>query len=307
MFETICKVLDALLRALGTVLSPVAAVLPDSPIVILIAFVVCTVLWIGMNCGEKRGEAFISGMDAELKFRLVWHVAAYLIGMFVALSGENHSITFSGEDMFVGADKMTWFNFMEWETFPQLCVLALVVGVLFLGLLYGLLRGPMDAVAVLLGLPTAYFAGHLLMTIRIWIIADLLDGIFLIPTLLNIAAAFPLEIVPIIMLPISFVVFLMPSSMISEFAAESRRRERADLRGSGSYASSARAAKPEPDYDFRVGYDFPQTIYSPRGELYRLQSSGSDVAEYYCSRTGDRVSFRESDFDEGMPGGWNRY
>lgn len=49
---------------------------------------------------------------------------------------------------------------------------------------------------------------------------------------------------------------------------------------------------------------FPDVIYDPQGEQYRLQNAGGENATYYCSRTGQSVTFRDTDFSDGFPTGW---
>lgn len=49
---------------------------------------------------------------------------------------------------------------------------------------------------------------------------------------------------------------------------------------------------------------FPEIIYDPQGEQYRLQSNSGDHADYYCQKTGQTAQFRDVDFEDGLPGGW---
>lgn len=49
---------------------------------------------------------------------------------------------------------------------------------------------------------------------------------------------------------------------------------------------------------------FPRAITSPEGERFTIENEGTDIATYYCARTGARVQFRDCDFDEGYPTGW---
>lgn len=49
---------------------------------------------------------------------------------------------------------------------------------------------------------------------------------------------------------------------------------------------------------------FPASIMSPDGEHFTLEYASDSQADYYCARTGQRVHFWDSDFDEGYPTGW---
>ncbi|MBR6790548.1 MAG: hypothetical protein IKM31_06760 [Oscillospiraceae bacterium] len=51
---------------------------------------------------------------------------------------------------------------------------------------------------------------------------------------------------------------------------------------------------------------FPEYLRSPDGETFRKEREGSDTCEYYCSRTGERVTFHSAGAgDEGfLPAGW---
>lgn len=49
---------------------------------------------------------------------------------------------------------------------------------------------------------------------------------------------------------------------------------------------------------------FPASIMSPEGEHFTLENNSGDNATYYCTRTGQRVHFRDADFDDGYPTGW---
>lgn len=52
---------------------------------------------------------------------------------------------------------------------------------------------------------------------------------------------------------------------------------------------------------------FPTFLHSPDGEEFRCEWSNSERAEYYCSRTGQKVEFSECDFRSGgSPQGWRR-
>ena len=50
---------------------------------------------------------------------------------------------------------------------------------------------------------------------------------------------------------------------------------------------------------------FPQYIYSPKGDTYRLTHSDSIHANYECSKTGDKVQFTLNASDKlALPAGW---
>ena len=50
---------------------------------------------------------------------------------------------------------------------------------------------------------------------------------------------------------------------------------------------------------------FPTVLYDDQENEFRLQSSSSDHADYYCAKTGESRQFWEADFrDAGLPAGW---
>ncbi len=57
----------------------------------------------------------------------------------------------------------------------------------------------------------------------------------------------------------------------------------------------------------KKGVTFPATIYSSQGEMFTLENDSGDNATYYCSKTGERVHFRDCDFDDTTPTGWSVY
>ncbi len=50
---------------------------------------------------------------------------------------------------------------------------------------------------------------------------------------------------------------------------------------------------------------FPEMLRSPDGDDYRKINDSGEQADYECSRTGKRVHFWWSDFEDGCPTGWS--
>ncbi len=49
---------------------------------------------------------------------------------------------------------------------------------------------------------------------------------------------------------------------------------------------------------------FAEVLIDPNGDAFRRESDSGDHADYYCSKTGQRVQFWETDLYGGAPQGW---
>ena len=60
----------------------------------------------------------------------------------------------------------------------------------------------------------------------------------------------------------------------------------------------------EDDMSQSSAVSFPSVIYDDQEYQYRLKSSSTDHADYYCSATGDSIQLWASDIEDGLPSGW---
>lgn len=272
---------------------------------VLAAFGISLVLWAVLH---KKLYSRIT--ELYFKLSLPWWDAIFLVGMaagYPFYMKTQRGLGFFGWLYFDSTENpVTWFNYREWDGFFQFWLALAILGTVLLGLLFLFSIGPEGLFGTIAGMSMFFFAGYGLMRLYGWIYQVVCINVLdenLIAALLNIALGFP-QVIPLIMLPISFLALFMTRKLMSDLAKARVVREK----------RQRTKKNPVPDYDYELPVSsiprktgFPSSLRAPSGETYRLNYENGERAEYLCSRTGDRVDFHITDFEDGSPTGWNAY
>lgn len=226
LVDILCTPLSWVCTLLAPVLQPVANV-TDKTLWAIVAAAIFGVIWTALSFGDNDYGIKVEGesVEAEFKVQMTWLHGAFLVGFLGALSGDHHKMSFLGDTAVVSAEKMTLLNVMDWAPFSKISLVAMLYGMVLCGVLYFFFKGPMGAIRVLSGFPFFFFVGKALMLLRVVIMAAVSRGgglMFLIRGLVHAVAAF-FDVIPVILLPILFVVMLMSRESI---VAMNTREER---------------------------------------------------------------------------------
>lgn len=305
--EACASGLDSLLKWLGNTL-PNFLTKDPGILVLAAALIISVVVWAALN-----SKFFTRNPETFFRMSLPWYDAALLLGLGAAYPVKLPTLKglgFLGWIYFDSNDDaaVTWFNFREWDGFFQLCLVLVIIGILFLGILFFISRGIRGLIGALSGLSMSFFLGFCLMSLHGWFYERVCINVLrenLVSGLLNLILGIP-QVVVIVALPLLFLAFFMTPQMMSSVVAmgELERRNARRKKVEATHSAPEEDTYNGPSMAKKV---FPASLRSPKGEIYQLNYDNGERAEYLCRRTGDHVNFHAADFEDGYPSGWNAY
>ena len=174
------------------------------------------------------------------------------------------------------------------------CVIVAGVGIVWVMLVELLIRRSVGyCIRDLLTLMASFSIGYATMSIL-----NFLERVMPFPLNLLFILVPVVQGIVLVAFVISIPIWFIPTGALAEMNRANDRRERA-------MQTSHVQTEETDDYGEEQRASFPVSIISPEGETFRLENDSGDNATYYCSRTGTRVHFRDSDFNDGCPPtGW---
>ncbi len=260
----------------GILIAPLLDLLPDSPMVPLVTFLILGLLLLWL---KPPGKGFdLSNMDKFAKLTYAWCFSAFNLGMLIAGSG-NPLIWRSGAlDTYVTEFPMTLLNIAEWTGFGRTMLTLTLIGGLIVSIIFGVTRGMRAFIRTWVGLGFCCMLGYGYMNIRLIVTDWLADNMGFIGGLLNIPIGF-LEFFILIQFFLGIIVFVLPLGAIeaiNDMGRVSRQRP-----------SQGPSTKPAWDGDDFSTDSYPTYVTDDEGNNYSVSIDGDFL---YINLPSGRIS-----------------
>ena len=195
------------LSKVGVLLNPLLEVIPDSPIIPFILFLILGTLFLMLKRPNTTPNVTI--FDRFMKLSYGWCCAAVNLGIVIAGSS-NPKIWMSGAfDGYTIDTPMTLFNIAEWSGYARTMLILTLIGGGILSLIYAIEKDPLYITRSWVGLAFCCTLGYQYMNLRLAITYWLAKNLGFIGRLLNIPIGL-LEFFLLIQVYLGIVVFLLP-------------------------------------------------------------------------------------------------
>jgi len=212
------------LRTLGTLLSPILSILPDSPFIPLIPLAVLIVMYFILD--DSNGRLDEGVFDFSVKLMYAWCFSAINLGMMAGASGHPLRSLSGVLESYFTPYPINLLNFPEWHPFPQLMLVLLLLGGTLTSLIFGYAGGLRAFFRTWVIYAFCGVLGYAYMVLRLPLFGWLGERFGFIGRLLNIPVGF-LEVIVLIQFFLGIVVFLMPMGTIAALNESREAREKA--------------------------------------------------------------------------------
>lgn len=258
--------LELVLTALGSLLTPVLEVLPDSPLVPFLGFLLLGALFLLL---KRWGDDISAGnVDQYVKLTYAWSFSAFNLGMIIAASGNPLGWMSGAIDTYIVDFPMTMLNYASWTGFARTMLNLTLLGGLITSLIFGILKGLRSFTRTWVGLAFCGMLGYEYMSLRLVVTHWLKTELGFIGGLLNIPIGFA-EFLIVIQFFFGIVVFVLPMGAITALNAISQE----SAYRSQSYASTAY------DDDFSTA-SYPVYVKDDNGNQYSVSIDGDYLYIY---------------------------
>ena len=281
-FSAVGDGIDAFLKTIDKVITPIRDILPDSPVVAVILMIVLGVLWVALDRDQ------IGNMNAYSKLTFAWCATSLNLGLVIAGSGHPNQALNAVIDDFFTDYPMTLQNFTEWHGFAKTMLVFTLLGGLFTLVLFTRAGGIRSFIRTLSGYGFCGMLGYVYMNIRLFVFAWLAEHVGIVGRLIVIPIGL-METLAFIAFFFGIVVFLLPSGAIATINAARAERVRSTAR---------RAMDDDDDIDFDSVFaekeiPFPLYVSDDEGNHYNVSKDGDFM--YIYLPNGDRLSTKWED------------